>query len=81
MLDEATSALDTATEKTVMENINQRFAGRTVLMVAHRLSTVRKADRIVVMNRGLIAEEGDHDTLMAAGGLYTRLHANEAADG
>ena len=80
MLDEATSALDTATEARVMQHINQRFAGRTVLMVAHRLSTVRKADRIVVMNRGLIAEEGDHDTLMEAGGLYTRLHANEAAN-
>ena len=79
MLDEATSALDTATEARVMQHINQRFAGRTILMVAHRLSTVRKADRIVVMNCGLIAEEGDHDTLMAAGGLYTRLHANEAA--
>ena len=76
LLDEATSALDTASEKKIMVNIAERFAGRTVLIVAHRLSTVRNADRIVVMNRGLVAEQGTHGELLAQNGLYTRLQSS-----
>ncbi len=73
LLDEATSALDTAGEKRVMRNIAERFSGRTVLIVAHRLSTIRSADRIVVLNRGIIAEQGNHQELIEENGLYHRL--------
>ncbi|MEM5471878.1 peptidase domain-containing ABC transporter [Hoeflea sp. AS60] len=76
IMDEATSALDTASEDRVMKAIAERFAGRTLLMAAHRHSTVIRADRIVVLNRGLIVEQGGHEELIAAGGLYKRLHAH-----
>jgi len=75
LLDEATSALDTAGEKRVMTNIAERFSRRTILVVAHRLSTIRNADRIVVLNRGLVAEEGTHERLIAADGLYQTLQS------
>lgn len=78
LLDEATSALDTTTEATIMSNIAQRFASQTVLIVAHRLSTIQQADRIVVLNRGLIVEEGTHGSLMESGGLYRRLQSRES---
>jgi len=73
LLDEATSNLDTASEQAVQAAIERILGGRTVLMVAHRLSTVRKADRIFVLRKGALAETGTHDELLARGGLYKAL--------
>lgn len=78
ILDEATSALDYESEKIIQNNMKQICHGRTVLMIAHRLSTVRDADVIFVLDRGRIIECGDHDTLMAEQGLYAELHNNQA---
>ena len=73
LLDEATSALDTESEHAVQQAINRLMEGRTTLVVAHRLSTIRHADRIVVLDQGKIVEEGDHEALMARKGMYHRL--------
>jgi len=73
LLDEATSALDAANERLVQKALDQAAHGRTTLVIAHRLATVRKASRIVVFDRGRVVEQGDHDTLVRAGGLYARL--------
>ena len=74
--DRATSALDYESEHAVMANMRSICRGRTVLIIAHRLSTVRRAHRIVVMERGRIVEEGPHDALLVRpGGTYARLHA------
>jgi ATP-binding cassette subfamily B protein len=73
IFDEATSHLDTSTERAIQENLRGVFADRSVLLVAHRLSTIRDADVIYVMHRGRIVEQGDHETLMAAGGRYAEL--------
>lgn len=75
LLDEATSALDAESERLVQDALERLMANRTTLVIAHRLATVRKADRIVVMEGGQIVEEGAHDRLIAAGGLYARLAA------
>jgi ATP-binding cassette, subfamily B, bacterial len=73
LLDEATSALDAESERKVQTALDRLMEGRTTLVIAHRLATVRSADRILVMDKGLIVEEGTHDTLLAQGGLYARL--------
>ncbi|MGN6513881.1 MAG: ABC transporter transmembrane domain-containing protein [Lysobacteraceae bacterium] len=73
LLDEATSALDAQSERAVQQALENLMAGRTTLVIAHRLATVLKADRIVVMDRGRIVAEGSHEALMAQGGLYAEL--------
>jgi ATP-binding cassette subfamily B protein len=73
LLDEATSALDAESERLVQEALDRLMGDRTTIVIAHRLATVRAADRIIVMDHGRIVEEGDHGSLTAQGGLYARL--------
>ncbi len=75
LLDEATSALDTKSEARVQAALDRLSEGRTTLVIAHRLSTVQGADKIVVMDRGRVVDEGTHDELLARGGHYAELHA------
>ena len=79
LLDEATSALDTQSEIKVQQALERLMTGRTTFVVAHRLSTVRHADHILVLDKGEIVERGNHDSLMRAGGLYARLAATQFA--
>ena len=80
LLDEATSALDTQTEAAVSDALRRGFTGRTILVIAHRLSTIRDADHIIVLDKGTVAEEGDHAALLAKGGLYADLYRMQFKD-
>ncbi len=81
LLDEATSALDAESERAVQQAVDELSEGRTTLIVAHRLATVKKADRIVVFDQGRIVATGGHDALVAEGGLYARLARLQFTDG
>jgi len=74
ILDEATSALDTESERLVQQAIERLMQARTVLVIAHRLATVRDADEIVVLEEGRVVQRGSHEELLRAGGLYRRLY-------
>ena len=80
LLDEATSALDTKSESIVQNALEQLAQGRTTLVIAHRLSTVRNADKIVVLDKGRVADQGTHDELLARGGLYADLYTMQFKD-
>ena len=80
LLDEATSALDVQSEAVVQAALDRLAEGRTTLVIAHRLSTVRHADKIVVMDQGRVVEEGTHDALLERNGAYARLHAMQFAE-
>jgi subfamily B ATP-binding cassette protein MsbA len=80
ILDEATSSLDAESEREVQAALENLMAGRTVFVIAHRLSTVRRADLILVLDRGRIVESGAHDELLAHAGTYARLHALQFRD-
>ncbi|TIW73115.1 MAG: ABC transporter ATP-binding protein, partial [Mesorhizobium sp.] len=73
ILDEATSALDSEAEAAIQENLYKLMQGKTVIAIAHRLSTIAAMDRLVVMDKGRIIEEGSHEELVAKGGLYAQL--------
>ncbi|QNH06114.1 lipid A export permease/ATP-binding protein MsbA [Pseudomonas sp. B11D7D] len=81
ILDEATSALDTESERHIQAALDQVMQGRTTLVIAHRLTTIEKADLILVMDQGQIVERGSHTELLAQNGYYARLHAKQFEDG
>ena len=74
ILDEATSSLDNYTEKLIQESLDKLAENRTTLIIAHRMSTIKNADKIIVLNNGEVAEIGTHSTLMLKGGLYYNLY-------
>jgi ATP-binding cassette subfamily B protein len=81
VLDEATSSIDTETEMLIQDAIQTVLKGRTSFIIAHRLSTVRSADRILVIRGGKVEEKGSHSQLMAAKGYYYRLYTNQFLEG
>lgn len=80
IFDEATSALDYESERIIQDNLRSICANRTVLIIAHRLSTVRNADRIIVLDKGEIVEQGSHDALIAKNGVYANLHRYQSGE-
>jgi ATP-binding cassette subfamily B protein len=81
ILDEATASIDSETERLIQEGLEEVMKGRTTLMVAHRLSTIRKADKILVLDSGRVVEEGTHDELLQKKGLYYELYMLQWASG
>ncbi|MBL8979313.1 MAG: ATP-binding cassette domain-containing protein, partial [Gemmatimonadetes bacterium] len=81
VLDEATSSLDTESERLIEDALERLLVGRSTLIIAHRLSTVRRADRLVVLDHGRIVEQGRHADLVAQGGLYARLYQQQFREG
>jgi len=77
ILDDAFSSVDTYTEEEILNNLREVFVERTVIVISHRISTVRSADHIVVLERGEIVEQGTHDSLVSLGGLYSRIHEKQ----
>ncbi len=77
ILDEATSSIDTRTEMRIQRAFQKMMTGRTSFIVAHRLSTIKEADRILVMKDGHIIEQGDHKSLISAGGFYSQLYKSQ----
>jgi ATP-binding cassette subfamily B protein len=78
ILDEATSSVDSETEKEIQKALENLVKGRTTIAIAHRLSTLHRADRLVVLDRGRVVEEGTHDALMAKEGAYFNLYQAQA---
>jgi ATP-binding cassette subfamily B multidrug efflux pump len=78
LLDEATSALDSEVEAAIQQSLYRLMEGKTVVAIAHRLSTIAAMDRLIVLDRGRIVEQGDHRALLARGGLYARLWAHQS---
>ena len=74
VLDEPTSSIDSRTESVILDSLERLMVGRTSFMIAHRLSTVRHADKIVVVDQGRVVEQGTHEELIERGGLYRQLH-------
>jgi len=80
VLDEPTSSLDATTERHIFESLDRLSAGRTTIVIAHRLATARRADRIVVVDEGRIVEQGTHEQLLRRKGHYRRLHDDQVVD-